>query len=281
MATHMPHMGYGGRGLAIPGRRGKSAGRLLIVPEMDSVMVGRVHRRLLQDLVDQGVHCNMAGDPDTTPGALPHMAHQESPRLEIGGKLLDDAVKRIEVILPALFLPVILLAAALVFLRPCIQEGLEGADIHALTLAGIRLELLSLLDELAAALLIVRVCHGHSPIAHCQLRLQCSRLPEAPFRLEIPEAVQLAHTLVDKGLHPGILRADRESHPPGSLHQVGALSGPLVEGLAMVGVPLRDLFTFGRLFRRLLGKAGIRAGKKEGKQDTELYNRASGQAGSR
>ena len=89
--------------------------------------------------------------------------------------------------------------------------------------------------------------------------------------------MQLANTLVDKGLYLGVLRGNRKTHPPGSLHQVGTLARALIEGLSMVGVPLRNLFTFNRFSPRFLGRDGISPAKKEANQDTELYNRPDGQ----
>ena len=274
MPAHMPHMGDRGRGLAAAARSGKSALRLFIIPEMNPVMMRRMHRRLLQDLIDEAVHGHVAGDRHAAPGALPCMADEKGPRLDILRVLLDDAIQRLEIVLAALFFAIAFLAAGLAFLRARIHELFQSIDIHAPTLTRPLLKLDGLVDEITRALFVIRIRHRHTPIADGQLRIQRRRLPEAPLGLKIPEAVKLTDALVDKGLGLLILGGDGKDYIARAPHQVGTLPRPLVESLPVIRMAL------GHLLGSLLPLCGLLGGdrrtmeqdQRDEERKTEHYN---------
>ena len=117
MAAHMPHVGDRRRGLPAPGGCGNSPLRLLIIPEMDPVVVRRMHGLLQEDLIDKTIDSHMTGDRNSTPRTLPHMADEEGTHLDVLWILLDDTIKRLEIIPASLFLPLPPLVAVLDFLR--------------------------------------------------------------------------------------------------------------------------------------------------------------------
>ena len=274
MPAHMPHMGDRGRGLAAAGRCGKSALRLFIIPEMNPVVMHRMHRRLLQDLLDEAVHGHVTGNRHAAPGALPCMTNEKSPRLEILRVLLDDAIQRLEIVLAAFFFAVAFLA----FLRARIHELFQGIDIQAPTLTRPFLKLDGLRDEITRALFVIRIRHRHAPIADGQLRIQCRRLPEAPLGLKIPEAVKLTDALIDKSLGLLILGGDGKDYIARAPHQVGALPRPLVESLPVIRMTLGHLLGILAPLCGLLG--GERRTMEQDQRDeegkTEHYNETCG-----
>ncbi len=65
-------------------------------------------------------------------------------------------------------------------------------------------------------------------------------MPKSPFRLEIPESVQLSDALIEKFLGKGFAGCNGKINVGGlALHQVSRLPRPAVECLAVVRVPSR------------------------------------------
>ena len=92
------------------------------------------------------------------------------------------------------------------------------------------------LDKLGSPLSIAHVGHGHPPVRHCAVRIECRYLPEGALCFEIPEAMKLSDTLVEELLGGGGLCRDRKVHVTGPRDQDGHLSRPFIECFSVGGV---------------------------------------------
>ena len=67
--------------------------------------------------------------------------------------------------------------------------------------------------------------------------IECGDVPKRALRLEVPEAVELADSLLEKLLGFSVLGLDGKVNCPGTAHEIGFLAWTFVEHFTVVRVP--------------------------------------------
>ncbi|HIG29585.1 MAG TPA: hypothetical protein EYQ50_18025 [Verrucomicrobiales bacterium] len=65
-------------------------------------------------------------------------------------------------------------------------------------------------------------------------------MPKSPFRLEIPESVQLSDSLIEKSLCLFTSSGNGEIDFARTLHEISFLARPFIERFAMIGMTGKD-----------------------------------------
>jgi hypothetical protein len=223
---HVPHVGDPRRGESELGCGVEGALRLALVPEMDAVVVRRVHRGLGKDLLQEGIDHLMTADGNPLPGELPDPHDEEGLRLNVIGKFMNQVLQIAQEFLGTLLVLV------------GFPVEVVGLRLDVGTLAGgcLLVQQGRLRDEVPGALLIFPVGHRHAPVGHRALRVVRGNLPKRALGFVIPEAVKLPEPLVEVGLplRPG--GGDRQVDLARALDQPGGLAWAFIEGMALVGV---------------------------------------------
>ena len=250
VAGHVPHVGDT-RAERPQRAADRAPRRLFAVPEMDAVVVGRVHRIGRKNLVQEGIDGLMARKRQIAL-ELPDAHHQERLGIQVFGKLVEDIFQAAEILPFAL-----LLVAAGLKVRG------QTIDPELFTAAGGFLLLNRFLDEALRPRRVVDVGHRQSPVSHRTIGIQGGNLPEGAFGLEKPEPVQLADALVEKLLGQGKSGRDGKMDFAGALHQIGLLPRPFVEDLPVGGMTGRHVVLFRLLRRPTDGNAQEKSRKNE------------------
>ena len=257
VAAHVPLMRDAWRGAAQRCCGHHGALRLLVVPEVHAEVVGRVHRRLVEQLLQQRFDCPVARDLDARPAVAPDLHDEERLRLDVVGMVGGELFEVPYEITAARFVVVVLRALDDRLLRRVDTSGVAALQLLLLVLRDlvvarpsvdplslarrrVRRALHCLRREARAARVVLDVGPAHPEIRHRTLGMAQRNLPEAAFGLEVPEAVLLADALVEEVLRLLADALHREvhllRHPR---HQVGGLPRPFVELRAMARVPER------------------------------------------
>ena len=226
---HVPLMGHARGALTgFRGRGNRPEGRLILltVPEVDTVMVRRVHGLLREDLLENGFDGLGAADGPALVAAVPQVDREEGLGLHVVGKLEDDVLERAGVIAAAFLL---------VALRVLVELG-QGFDPQLLAAGHRPLAAVGLLNEPGRAGGVVGVGHGHAPVSHGAVRVAEGGLAEGALGFQVPEPVQLAHALQEELAGDVVGGGDVEVDLRHARHLPGVLAQALVEDLPVHGV---------------------------------------------
>ena len=253
---HVPHVGDARRALAAERGGIQSAPGLLLVPKMNPVMMHRMHRVHREHGVRQCIHGGVAGDAQPLALVLPNLPDEKRLGLDVFRKLFDELLqtaherpvplrvrrrrsncrsgrRRVGGTLLGFLLR---LLGGLLVLRVQLADRFDPKAFATAQAVG---QLIGPLDEFPGALRVVHVRQRHAPVGHRAVRVQRCDLTERSFGLEIPEAVHLPDALKEKLLRQGNLRRDRKVNLRHPFHQISRLTRPLIERLAMQGMPRR------------------------------------------
>ena len=235
MSRHVPHVG-GGRGGETEFRRGVDGSLCLaLVPKVDAVVVCGVHRRFGEYLLDEGVHRLMAADWNLRwlVSELPDPACEEGLGLDVIREIVNDVLEIADHLLPPRF-----------FVRGfTIEIVCLGGNVSLGMGACVFCKILGLFDEALRPFRVLPVGHGHAPIRHRASGILGCDLPERPFRLIIPEPVQLPQPLVKISLPLVPCGLDGDRDLTRSTDEPVGLPRSLVEGIALMRVTgLQDSF---------------------------------------
>ena len=111
---------------------------------------------------------------------------------------------------------------------------------------GFVLSLHRFLAEADRSFLVAAVRFRSTPVCNGAVRVESRSLAERTLGFEIPEAMQLADSLVDELFDVLDFGSHREIDLPRAAHQVGLLARSLVEDLTVVGMPGRWSFRLTR-----------------------------------
>jgi len=93
MAGHMPHVRDAGRGLPTDGSGIHRPGGSFVVPEVNAVVMSRVHGVHFEDPLEKGVDCFMALNLHTVAGVGPELISEQRSGLQVVGKLVKNLFK--------------------------------------------------------------------------------------------------------------------------------------------------------------------------------------------
>ena len=226
---HVPLMGDAWGALTgFRGRRNRPDGRLVLltIPEVDAVMVRRVHGLLGEDLLEDGFDRLGAADGPTLVAAVPQVDREEGLGLHVVRKLKDDVLERARVI-----------AAAFLFvaLRVLVELG-QGFDPPLFATGHGTLATVGFPDEHGRTGGVVGIGHGHAPVGHGAVGVVEGGLAEGTLGFQVPEPVQLPHALQEELSGQVVRCGDVEADLRHARHQPCVLARALVEGLPMHGV---------------------------------------------
>ena len=153
-------------------------------------MVRRMVRLDREYLLNQRINSQIAERLNPSPAIVVQLQRQECLGFDILGKFKCNRFQGFCVFLGAFFF---LLIAGF-------EIGIERLDVKAFSLGYFVLAFDSLRNETLCTFLLTSCRLGSSPIGHGTIRVQCRRLSKRTLRLEEPETVELAETLLHKFL---------------------------------------------------------------------------------
>lgn len=242
---------------------------------MDSVVVSGVHGGELEDLIEEGVECLMAGKGEgliaggvLEGGIFPDVEDEEGLGFDVLRLVLDESFEGADVFAAGF---------GVVFTGVEIGEGIDPG-LFAGGCSGFAGD--GLFDEFLGAFFVVDIGHGEAPVGHRAAGVEESDLAEGAFGFVIPEAVELSDGLIEELLSGGDFGGDGEMDLSGIAHEVGTLAGTFVEGFAVHGMAGEGSGWFG-FFRRQDGVEENVERRKEkkgttGTGHTDLGRKAGG-----
>ena len=227
MPGHVPHVRDAGCGLPADGRRIHRPDGTFVVPEVNAVVMSRVHGVHFEDPLEKGVDRFMALNLHTVAGISPELMSEQGTRLQVIGKLVENLFKGLGVGFRPLGLFILGRVEVL------------GQSIHVLDFPrrSRSLALDRLGDETLAPLLVAHIGPGHSPISHGAVGVDDGGLTEGALGLQVPKTVKLTQSLVEESLALGLFCGHGKVYLGHALHKVGPLARPLVERFSMCGMP--------------------------------------------
>ena len=226
MAGHVPHVGDSRSGMPELGSGIESDLSLLTVPEVDPIVVCRVHWIDSKDLLENGIDRLMAVNRQAAASELPEAHTKERTGFDVCGVILYNALEIVDQLLFTL-LCVLGLAIEVVGL---------SVDVALVLLGGFILKFRGFFYESLGPLFIFPIGHGHSPVGHGAVRILCGNLTKCSLGFIVPEAVQLSDSLIEKLLpfFPRALNYERDFTR--SLNRESRVSRALIECFSLMRV---------------------------------------------